>query len=629
MEPAKLIIEVSGGDGVDEPSVDAPQPPGSRPETPRSPAVPPVNFPRPPAPAAPPAYERTPPAPEYKPLNLDLNGKKDPDREEFIPQPPPPRPPQPTADGPPPGSSSSAPAQDPDEWYPRYRELQNRLDMGGNLKDEEIEELRRLTEAMRNLTDAMPTAGSPMPAPERPPPPPAPEREPALAPGPPPPRPPEPPPPPPPPPAPPAAPEPPDDDEPEPAPRPPQPPPPLPPRPDDKDLTYDLADEPPRTYNVKPDDDTYKVRPPTAYPVQDEPEERLPLAGDTYEAQPPPPKPPRPPGSPRPRAEVISDADKSRDQWTPEGALDDLKGYIPFGIGNKFGSKFKVMGSAYSAASGEAAAAGASRVGAMAAGAGEAALAAGPAAVIAAMYLAGKAYESTLTYLGDRATQIAGNDHGELLADGASAARIGLLALGPAGMAASAALTLATPVVKEFAKVAGAFVERGKYLATYNSTLGAANAVANVRSTLADVRESQALAPSISRTTDNMSQMDTGLRDLMLPIKQGLSEILAAGTDIGKEVITLLKEFAPLIKFGVQLASAMPVATLKLIAEIVAMFRKALEKWPFNVKFDVEGGDLNSLLNDFLNSADRISGPYAPGTRPFAPGQAGVIFGRN
>lgn len=661
MEPAKLIIEVDGGDGLDATPSETPQPPGARPETPRSPPVLPPPRPEPPEPAF--SFEDQKAAilnSLGKSFKLDISNRRaeqfEERREERIQPPPPPRPAEPSPP-PAPAAAASPPPQDPDEWYPRYRELQNRLDMGGELKAEEVAELRRLTEALMNFKDSLDSAGAPAPPPPvaPPPSPPSPPRPQESEPAP------KPQPPAPPLPAPPPAPQPrQQSQESEPAPKPPAPPPPaplppappplpprpresdeatprpkppMPPRPADDGETYDVEDEPPRLPPPpKPRDDTYGFKRPRGRPVHEDEDEEppIPLVDDTYNVAPPPPKPSKPPGTPRPRAEVISDHEKSREQWEGSGPLDDLKGYLPLGIGSKFGGKFKAMGSAYTAASTEAAAAGAGRAGAMAAGVGEAALAAGPAAVVAAMALAGKAYEATLHHLGDRAAQLAANDNAGILEDGAKAARLGLIAIGPAGAGAAAALTLATPVVKEFSKVAHAFVERGQYLAKYNSDLGAAQARSNVRTTLADVREADALSPSISRTTENVNQMDVGIRDLLLPIKQGISELVAGTTDVGKEIVTLLKAFAPVIKFVVQVGTAVPTATLKIFAEVIAMFRKALEKWPFNVKFDDEmkDGDLNSMLNDFLKASDRIAGPFAPGNRPMPAVAAGGLFGR-
>jgi hypothetical protein len=93
------------------------------------------------------------------------------------------------------------------------------------------------------------------------------------------------------------------------------------------------------------------------------------------------------------------------------------------------------------------------------------AAAAGPAAIAAvAMAAAGMVAQKALTHVGDRASELAQNDNLGMIEDGATVAKAGLIALGPVTAGASTAMAMVTPVVKEFNKVANAFVERGKEL---------------------------------------------------------------------------------------------------------------------------------------------------------------------
>lgn len=128
---------------------------------------------------------------------------------------------------------------------------------------------------------------------------------------------------------------------------------------------------------------------------------------------------------------------------------------------------------------------------------------------------------------GAAAKMLASNDNlGAVtkVADGAAEA-LGKIPI--VGQVFEAGLKLATTVVREFAEVSDAFVRRGRELMAYNPALAQANAAADVRSLTTDVREAQALGPSIARLTDAQSEASTEFRELLLPIKQFIVEVLA------------------------------------------------------------------------------------------------------
>src|SRR5262249_17218669 len=105
-------------------------------------------------------------------------------------------------------------------------------------------------------------------------------------------------------------------------------------------------------------------------------------AGPRYDVQPPEERPPRPPranpAGPLPVATPVYDPEKSRGKWTPGGALEDLKGMLPLGLGNKL----QEMKDAFAGGSNAAKAAGAGSARAAMAGVGEMAVAAGPAVAL-------------------------------------------------------------------------------------------------------------------------------------------------------------------------------------------------------------------------------------------------------
>lgn len=390
------------------------------------------------------------------------------------------------ASGPKPApASATVPAAQPapanDEWYQRFRELQNRHDSGGKLKEEEIAELKNLSAKLSEVAEAFAVRGP----------------EPRPTPG-----------------------------------------------PSMPDGAFGLNSTPRPTpsgaFGMKAtegepfDWDQYKkpwyepATPEQPKLPRAEPVDPSRKATDAFGL-----KAPAPP-APRPRAEVVSDAEKSREQWTPAGAMNDLKGYLPGGIGQKLGGKFEAIGGAYKAASAEAGEAGAGMAGRVAAGVGEAAIAAGPAAALVAVELAAtlaakgmntatKAIEGA----GQAAAMLAGNDHLGLFnaAVGGAAEVLGEIPI--AGKVWAAELRLATAPVMAFTVAAKAFVDRGREIAAYSGHLSSANALTNVRSQLADINEAQRTGRAIARLTDANSRNETAIRDTMVPIKNLIANGLA------------------------------------------------------------------------------------------------------
>lgn len=293
-------------------------------------------------------------------------------------------------------------------------------------------------------------------------------------------------------------------------------------------------------------------------------------------------------------------------------------------------------GGAAEAAGAGAAAAGGAEAGAAAAGGAEAGAAGGAAAggtlaavaapvaialaaVAAAAYVGAKALTvaaQSAEFVGKSAAKIADNRYFDVFKDSVEVAASTLEKIPLIGGTLAEAVRSTSRAFTAAGDAANAFVERGRYLARYNSELGAAQGRARVNTILADVREAEALAPSISKTTENMNTMDVGMRDLLLPIKQALSELLAAGSSIGAEVVTLLSAFKPVIKFAVRCMTALPIAALELFGEVLKALRWALEKWGFKFGDPITPGDLNSMMENFLSGASRIAGPFSPGTRP-------------
>lgn len=182
------------------------------------------------------------------------------------------------------------------------------------------------------------------------------------------------------------------------------------------------------------------------------------------------------------------------------------------------------------AASTGAAATGA-EAGAGAAGAAGAAAAAGPAAiaVVAAeataesFKKAGKAVEAT----GESLKMVAGNDTLGLFKKGVEGASDKLEQIGIAGKVAAEGLRLVGTVVTTFADTAQAFIDRGKQLQSYSSDLAQANAMAGVRTLQSDIKEAQATGPATASLTESFSVIENTFREMLLPIKKIVVEVLA------------------------------------------------------------------------------------------------------
>ncbi len=71
------------------------------------------------------------------------------------------------------------------------------------------------------------------------------------------------------------------------------------------------------------------------------------------------------------------------------------------------------------------------------------------------------------------------------------------------------------------------FIARGEQLAQYSAPISAARAVANVRTTMSDIREAQELGGGIGRMTDVMSVLDEMMREILLPMKKAIVDLLA------------------------------------------------------------------------------------------------------
>ncbi len=165
--------------------------------------------------------------------------------------------------------------------------------------------------------------------------------------------------------------------------------------------------------------------------------------------------------------------------------------------------------------------------------------AAGPIGLIVAgaMYAANKIKEKILASIDavGNAAERAGQT-GAMLAHGENARAIGEVGKG------FVALSGQMPVFGEYLERVGgvaiktvgalntlteAFISRAQEIGGYSPQLATANAMAEVRSLLGDIREADRLGPEMARLVDAESRLSNDLREMLLPVKEFIIRNLA------------------------------------------------------------------------------------------------------
>jgi hypothetical protein len=121
----------------------------------------------------------------------------------------------------------------------------------------------------------------------------------------------------------------------------------------------------------------------------------------------------------------------------------------------------------------------------------------------------------------------------------------GLARLGPAGLAASAAVDAAGAAIIGFTATIKAFTARGRELSGINGQLSGAVAYADVRSYQQDIKEADRLGPQLAKLIENQAKAEATFREIMLPLKEfiirELNQILSL-TDRGFEALAIILE---------------------------------------------------------------------------------------
>jgi hypothetical protein len=209
------------------------------------------------------------------------------------------------------------------------------------------------------------------------------------------------------------------------------------------------------------------------------------------------------------------------------------------------GSAARKAGAAGAAGEGIAGAAGKAAAGAGAAAAG---VAAAPAAVGAIVTAISQAVQSAAPQFAQAGVALAKNDNRSLVTQAGNTAADVAGLFGPEGAAVGEAIKAVVAFGNAVADVTDAFVKRGAELARYSPELTAAGARADVRSIQSDIREAQELGPALARLTDAQSSVENDLREMLLPIKKFVVEVLAEFLESVADAFNVVKNLPAIIE---------------------------------------------------------------------------------
>jgi hypothetical protein len=184
--------------------------------------------------------------------------------------------------------------------------------------------------------------------------------------------------------------------------------------------------------------------------------------------------------------------------------------------------------------------------------------------------------------------RLASNDNLGALTSSVTKAAEGFAALVPGWDLMAASVRSAVGVVTAFRDTVEGFVARGRQLAGLSGPLAGAGARAEVREFMADVREAEELGPGMARLTDVQSELAADLREMLLPIKKFVIEVLADFLEWLRGAVTEIRVAAEVSRFILeQLPNMILVATrgqegmqsnLNLIRQYTEHIRRLLEK---------------------------------------------------
>lgn len=109
------------------------------------------------------------------------------------------------------------------------------------------------------------------------------------------------------------------------------------------------------------------------------------------------------------------------------------------------------------------------------------------------------------------------------------------------GQAMAAQTRLLLDIAQLPEKLSAAFLNRAHQLAPYSGVISSAEAIRDVRTIQADIREARELGHDMARMVDAQSRLDQTVRELLLPIKKVIVEVLADRLEMLLSIATDIK----------------------------------------------------------------------------------------
>ncbi len=211
----------------------------------------------------------------------------------------------------------------------------------------------------------------------------------------------------------------------------------------------------------------------------------------------------------------------------------------------------------------------------------------------------------TAEVAGQTASTLAQNRGVASFSAAAGGASRALMALGPAGIVAGAALGASALAVKAFTETVGAFTARGRELAAFNGQLAYASAAADVSRFRSDKRDADVLGPQLAKLIENQAKAEATFAAIARPIQEFLLGKLNTTLELG------LKGILALVENADKVAIAFPILVPLILArgdEIAKVGRE--------IRDILAGGGKIDVLGDWLKALRDFKGPPAPGPVP-------------
>ena len=214
---------------------------------------------------------------------------------------------------------------------------------------------------------------------------------------------------------------------------------------------------------------------------------------------------------------------------------------------------------------------------------------------------------ATAERLGDVGSRLAKNDNLGALTSAADGAAAALGKIPIVGQAMEAELKAATAVVRAFFDVTQAFVDRGKELQGYSADLSASNARADINKIFQDMREAQELGPEIARLQDGQVQFENAMRELLLPMKRAMLEVM----------IPIMEKLPTIAEKAVELTVETAKAPLEIQKLIWALLSKDLPG------FSEQFAKIFGKVDEISRPKDGLSDLESIGEEQFRQGNSG------